>query len=339
MGRKSDSVASFEASPNIALVKYWGMRDVALGLPYNSSLSLTLNRFRTQTTVRWEPELLEDELSINGEAAHGSALASITTFLDRIRSRTHDSSRAIVRSRNNFPISSGLASSASGFAALAGAATLAAGLKLSVRELSALARLGSGSASRSIFGGFVEWRRGVRPDGRDCYAHPVEGVRSWSTLVDLVAIVRDAPVKSARSAEAMQRTVATSPYYAERLREVPARIASMRRAIHRRDSETLFPLIMEECDSFRRACETTAPSLDYLTATSRAILGAVHTLNATSGRPVAAYTHDAGAHVHVFALQNDVKLVRRSLRAVRGIDRVWALRAGPGAHPIAARVR
>lgn len=322
--------ASYETSPNIALVKYWGVRDPARALPYNSSLSVTLDRLRTRTRVEFSAELDRDTLTLNGRPAAPAATAAVSALLDRVRNAARTTDRARVVSRNNFPTASGLASSASGFAALAGAATAAAGLRFSPQRLSQLARFGSGSACRSIFGGFVEWRAGRRPDGRDCYARPLYPARHWPQLVDVVALVAGAPEKSVRSAVAMQATITTSPEYARRLRELPRRLAGIRRAIGRRDAEALFPLVMEECDSFRLVCETTRPSLDYLTAASREILAAVRALNAEAGRPVAAYTHDAGAHVHVFTLEREARRVRERLRAIAGVERTLLLHAGAG---------
>jgi diphosphomevalonate decarboxylase len=329
--------ATYEAPPNIALVKYWGVRDRDLALPYNSSISVTLDRLRSRTSVRFDPKLTEDRVILNGEAAVGGPRDGVVQFLDRVRALAGRTERAEVRSHNNFPMSSGLASSASGFAALAGAATAAVGLTLSDRALSSLARFGSGSAARSLFGGFVEWRAGTRPDGSDCYARPLYGPRHWPALVDLVLLVAGAPVKETRSAEAMQRTVATSPVYPARLEALPARLRKIRRAIGDRDPDRLFPLVMEECDSFREVCETTRPSLDYLTATSRSILGEVRALNREAGRPVAGYTHDAGAHVHVFTLAQELPRVRRRLGRLPGVERMLTLRPGPGGRRVLPR--
>jgi len=335
MARPTTRTATYEAPPNIALVKYWGVRDRERALPYNSSLSVTLERMRSRTTVRFDPGLTDDQVRLNGEIASGGPRDGVVRFLDLVRERAGSTDGAVVRSDNNFPTASGLASSASGFAALAGAATRAAGLRLSERALSQLARFGSGSASRSVFGGFVEWQAGHRSDGSDCYARPLYPAGHWRTLVDLVVLVRAAPVKEVRSQDAMQRTVATSPAYAARLAEVPGRIARIRRAIGARDPERLFPLVMEECDSFREVCETTRPSLDYLTATSRAVLGEVRALNRDAGRSIAAYTHDAGAHVHVFTLERALPTVRRRLARLPGVEKTLALHAGPGAHELA----
>ncbi|MFI5413407.1 MAG: diphosphomevalonate decarboxylase [Candidatus Lutacidiplasmatales archaeon] len=330
MARGPRRTATYEAPPNIALVKYWGVRDRERALPFNSSISVTLDQFRSRTRVRFDADLADDSVELNGEVATGGPRDGVVRFLDRVRALANVSDRAEVRSRNNFPTASGLASSASGFAALAGASTEALGLSLSSRELSRLARFGSGSASRSVFGGFVEWKAGTRLDGRDCYARSLYGPDHWPALVDLVMMVRGAPVKAVRSADAMQATVATSPAYRTRLAELPGRIRRIRSAIGARDARRLFPLIMEECDSFREVCETTRPMLDYLTTTSRAILGEVRSINREHGRPVAAYTHDAGAHVHIFTLVRDVPKVRRRLSRLPGVERTLLVRPGPG---------
>jgi diphosphomevalonate decarboxylase len=334
MGSPRPAAVTYDAPPNIALVKYWGVRDRALALPYNSSISVTLDRLRSRTTVAFDPEADEDRVELNGVPARGGPRDGVVRMLDRVRDLAGITDRASVVSANNFPTASGLASSASGFAALAGAATAAAGLALAPRSLSQLARFGSGSACRSVFGGFVEWQAGRRADGRDCFARPIRGPDHWPELVDLVLLVRDAPVKEVRSQDAMQATVRTSPYFPVRQRELPARIRRIRTAIVARNAARLFPLIMEECDSFRHACETTDPSLDYLTTTSRTILDEVRELNASMGRPVAGYTHDAGAHVHVFTLARDLGRVRRALGPISGVERSLVVRPGPGGHVV-----
>lgn len=333
MPRVPSNRATFEAAPNIALVKYWGVRDAERTLPTNSSISFTVDRLRTRTTVQYDPTLPEDQLVLNGQEDRGPARQDVSAFLDRVRTEHGVRAHARVRSSNNFPTASGLASSASGFAALAGAATLAAGITLSPRALSRLARLGSGSAARSIFGGFVEWQAGRRPDGKDSFARELYPPRHWPSLRDVVVLIADAPTKSVRSADAMRMTVRTSPYFDERQRELPRRIREVRRAIGRRDSEVLFPLIMEECDSFRRVCETTVPSLDYVTGSTRAVMGEVRTINHEAGCALAAYTHDAGAHLHVFTLAPDAPRVRSRLARLPGVRRTMLLRAGPSAHP------
>lgn len=324
--------ATCDAAPNIALIKYWGMRDPSQGLPYNSSLSVTLDHLRTRTTVRFDPELEEDRFVLNGVAPGGSPLAAVVRFLDRVRAMGEIELRAEVTSTNNFQTASGLASSASGFAALAGATTAAAGVPLDARGLSRLARFGSGSASRSIFGGFVQWNAGRSPDGHDCFAQPLFGADHWPALVDVVALVADAPEKEVRSADAMQTSIRTSPRYGARQRAVPARLLRTRAAIRQRNGPALFREMIAECDEFREVCETTDPPLDYLTPASREILECVRTLNASGDAWIAGYTHDAGAHVHIFTLAPKASRVRQALAQVDGVARVLTLHPGPGIH-------
>jgi diphosphomevalonate decarboxylase len=326
--------AGYEAAPNIALVKYWGKRDDRLNLPNNSSLSMTVSGLRSRTWVRFDPALSADRFWLNGRPAVAGPLKSTVDFLDLVRQEADLSLFAEVRSDNNFPTASGLASSASGFAALAGAASRAAGLRLTPRELSRLARRGSGSASRSIFGGFVEWQAGREADGHDSYAKPLWPPDHWPDLRDVVVLISDAPEKIVRSSRAMQETVRTSPAYAERLRNVPKRLAAIRRALRTRSPDRFLELIMEECDDFRRVCETTVPSLDYLAPASRAVLAAVRDLNREADYPIAGYTHDAGANVHVFTFREDLPRVRRRLRGVPGVAETQVRTAGPAAREL-----
>src|SRR5699024_6929725 len=198
------------AHSNIALAKYWGKRgDIALNLPATGSISLTLANLSTQTTVAFRDDLQADDIQIGVETSV-TANKRISAFLDLIRTRAGINTRAQVTSNNNFPASAGLASSASGFAALALAASTAAGLGLSPRELSILARQGSGSAARSIFGGIVEMHRGDAADGHDAYAECL--CQDWPLAV--VIAITDTRQKKIGSTTGMIASADTSPYYA-----------------------------------------------------------------------------------------------------------------------------
>ena len=178
------------AHPNIALIKYWGNRDEALRLPASGSLSMNLAELETVTTVTFSPELSEDVVYLGGEPQADPTRQRVSAHLDLVRRPAGLKLRARVDSRNNFPMGAGLASSASGFAALTLAGAAAAGLSLSEPALSALARRGSGSACRSIPGGFVEWQAGT--DADDSFAFSIAPPQHWA-LVDLIAIVSQAP--------------------------------------------------------------------------------------------------------------------------------------------------
>src|SRR5512139_3367976 len=180
------TTATAQSSPNIAFIKYWGNLDNTLRIPMNGSISMNLDGLFTQTTVSFQPSLPYDELVINGHEVAGPGRDRVSYILDIIREKAGIRERAEVMTSNNFPSGAGIASSASAFAALALAGSKAAGLNLSERDLSRLARRGSGSAARSIPGGFVEWQAGTSDE--DSYAFSIADVNHWK-LVDCVAIV------------------------------------------------------------------------------------------------------------------------------------------------------
>src|SRR4030095_2644426 len=180
------TTAAAEAKPNIAFIKYWGNRDNTLRLPMNGSISMNLDGLFTRTTVSFQHSLPFDELVINGHEVRGAGSDRVSYILDIIRGMANIHDRAEVMTENNFPSGAGIASSASAFAALALAGSRAAGLNLSEAELSRLARRGSGSASRSIPGGFVEWQVGTTDE--DSFAFSIASADHWK-LVDCSAIV------------------------------------------------------------------------------------------------------------------------------------------------------
>src|SRR5829696_4819397 len=180
------TTATAQASPNIAFIKYWGNRDNVLRIPMNSSISMNLDGLYTRTTVSFQPSLPYDELIINGHEVAGGGRERVSYVLDLIREMAKLRESAEVMTENNFPVGAGIASSAAAFAALALAGSKAAGLNLSEKDLSRLARRGSGSAARSISTGFVEWQAGTTDE--DSFAYSIAGTDQWK-LVDCVAIV------------------------------------------------------------------------------------------------------------------------------------------------------
>src|SRR5512135_1751431 len=211
--------ATAQAHPNIAFIKYWGNRDDALRLPLNGSLSMNLAGLYTRTTVSFQPSLPFDELVINGREITGPALDRVALILDLVRERANLKAQAEVVSENNFPSGAGIASSASAFAALALAASAAAGLKLKEAELSRLARRGSGSASRSIPGGFVEWQAGTGEE--DSFAFSIAEPGHWA-LVDCVAVASTTHKKTG-SIEG-HGIAETSPLQSVRVADAPRRL-------------------------------------------------------------------------------------------------------------------
>ena len=229
------------AGTNIALVKYWGKRDAALNLPAAGSLSLTLADLGSETRVRFARDAGEpdggDRVLLSGKPADEHFAGRVRKFLDLVRARAGIALSAEVATSNTVPTAAGLASSAAGFAALALAASRAAGLRLSPAELSELARRGSGSAARSIFGGFVEMSAGTSPDGSDAVAHPLLDEHAWD--VRLCVAITASGEKAIGSTAAMSETARSSPYYPAWLASVPADLDQARAAIEARDLSRL----------------------------------------------------------------------------------------------------
>src|SRR5687768_15821669 len=219
-----------QANPNLAFIKYWGNHDNTLRLPSNSSISMNLDGLYTRTTVSFQPSLPYDELVINGHETMGKGLDRISSMLDIIRGMANITERAEVISENNFPSGAGIASSASAFAALALAGSKAAGLHLGERELSRLARRGSGSAARSIPRGFVEWQAGTSDE--DSLAFSIAPPNHWK-LADCIAIVSTSHKKTG-STEG-HYIASTSPLQAARVADTPRRLDLCRNAILNRD--------------------------------------------------------------------------------------------------------
>src|SRR5699024_4276682 len=204
--------ATAKAHTNIALIKYWGKRDEDLILPTNNSLSVTLDGFYTETTVELSDAIEKDIFTLDGETVTGVPYDQVTAYIDLFRDYTNKQDvRAIVTSTNHVPTAAGFASSASGFAALAAATAKAFDLSLSDAELSRFMRRGSGSACRSVYGGFVEWEMGEEADGSDSYAHPIAAQDHWDIRV--AAVVLDAKEKTVSSRVGMKKTVDTSLFY------------------------------------------------------------------------------------------------------------------------------
>lgn len=235
------------AHPNIALVKYWGKRDSALNLPAAGSLSLTLDGLRTRTTVHFDATQSRDLIILNGNAQAGRKAQRISRFLDILREMAQVRAAAVVHTDNDFPTAAGLASSSSGFAALAAAASTALQLPLTLPQLSVLARRGSGSAARSVLGGFVEMLPGQEEDGADAYAIPVADVDHWN--LQCLMVLTSSGEKSIGSTEAMNHTATTSPYYDAWVQSVPADLERARHAIAQKDFFALAQVAEHSCPS------------------------------------------------------------------------------------------
>ena len=309
------------AHPNIAFIKYWGNRDEGLHLPLNGSLSMCLDGLTSTTTVRFDPSLKADELRLDSLPADEISLARVSSFLNNIRGLAGKNLYAQVESVNNFPAGAGIASSASGFAALALAASAAIGLSLSEQELSRLARLGSGSACRSIPGGFVAWLPGSTD--LDSYAVSIAPPEHWQ-LFDLVTIL-DRGHKSTGSASGMA-LAHTSPRLGQRLAELPARLAACKQALLACDFEAFAELVEADSQSMHAVMQTSTPALKYTLPLTELILASV-----TSWRKqgyAACATVDAGPNVHVLCLPEAKSFMLQALHAIPGVLEVLVSQPG-----------
>lgn len=309
------------ACPNIAFIKYWGDQDERQHIPANSSISMNLDGLHTRTQVTFDAAFRHDQLILNGQPITGAPLLRVSGFLDRVRRLAGWHWNARVLSTSNFPIAAGIASSASAFAALALAATAAMGLQLSERDLSRLARLGSGSACRSVPGGYVEWQSGR--DDYDSFAFTIASSDHWD-LADCVAIVSHGQ-KSVGSAEG--HTLAnTSPLQLARVADTPLRLQLCRRAISERDFDILANVTELDCQLMHAVMITSTPPLLYWQPITHQLARLVQSWR-KNGQPVC-YTIDAGPNVHVLCPASYVSKVTDQLMQVSGVIKVLVARPG-----------
>ena len=322
--------AAARARANIALVKYWGKADSGpLNIPAVGSISITLEGLWSETEVHFDEALPADELILNGSRRPGQ-LERVSRFLDLLRAQAGVGSLARVKSVNNFPTGAGLASSASGFAALAAAASRALDLDLSARELSLAARQGSGSAARSIFGGFAEMRAGASPDGSDSYAEPLLEAAAWP--LEVVIAVTERGEKAVSSRAGMARSAAGSPYYPAWVAMSPADLEQGRRAILNRDFDALANVAEGNCLGMHGAAMAARPPLVYWNAATLACLQAVAELR-RSAVPVF-FTIDAGPQLKAVCAPGAAPGVREALAVIPGVVDVLVSGLGPGVEAV-----
>jgi len=309
------------ACANIAFIKYWGDRDTSSHIPSNGSISMNLDELTTRTQVTFNPGLADDQLIFNRRPSRGPALQRVSAMLDRVRQMAGVNLCAQVVSSNNFPTGTGIASSASAFAALALAASKAAGLELDESELSRLARTGSGSACRSVPGGFVEWQAGN--DDEDSYAFSIASPDDWD-LVDCVTIIskKHKPTGSREG----HRSAGSSPLQAGRVADTPRRLELCRRAILERDFENFARIVELDSNMMHAVMMTSVPNLFYWEPMTLAVMKAVMRWR-KSGLPVC-YTIDAGPNVHALCLESAARQVGDHLKEIVGVQEVLVARPG-----------
>jgi diphosphomevalonate decarboxylase len=314
------------AHANIALIKYWGKRDVELNLPAVGSISLTLDALRTETTLRFDEKLGADEFVLDGNPASEHQTRKVTKFLDLLAGSDERLS-ARIESTNYFPTGAGLASSASGFAALTVAAAHALGLDEQGEQLTRWARQGSGSAARSIYGGFVEMQCGEDKLGDKDFAVPLYEEDYWDVRL-LIAITSEEK-KAIGSTQGMKRTADTAPYYESWVQSSKVDLQHMREALADKDFARVGELTEHSCFKMHGLAMAADPPLLYWNA---ATVESIHTVWGLRKQGVAAYvTIDAGPQVKVLCLPDHVDEVREALESISGVQRVIEAKPGPGA--------
>lgn len=319
--------AAAQARANIALVKYWGKRDTALNLPAAGSLSITLDALSTRTQVTFDPALAADSLSLDG-ARDDPARQRASHLLDLVRQLAGSRWRARIETRNDFPTAAGLASSASGFAALVMAAGKALGLPPDRRLLSTLARQGSGSAARSLFGGFATMHAGTLEDGSDAYAEPLLPAGAWPLKV--VIAITTSKAKAVGSGAGMERSRLTSPFHGEWIDSGSRDLAAARAAVEERDFEALAAVSEHSCLKMHAVMLSSRPPLIYWTAATVACIERIRELRRRRGCRVF-FTIDAGPQVKAVCLPQDAAQVAAALAETPGVARVMTTGLGDGA--------
>jgi diphosphomevalonate decarboxylase len=309
------------AHSNIALAKYWGKADTLRNLTAVPSLSLTLAALRTTTSVSFDPAFDSDQFSLSGEAVTGRPLARVVKLLDAVRAAAGLTERARVESVNDFPTAAGLASSASGFAALAMAATRAAGLEPSLPAVSALARAASASAARSVYGGYVALAARA-----ECAERVCEG--SAFPLEMLVAVTVSGP-KATASTDGMGHTQATSPYYSAWVEAAPSVYGEVRRAVEARDFAALGPAVEHSALLMHASMLAARPALIYFAPATLRVMDRVRAFRQAGGR--AFFTMDAGPHVKVLVEPSAAAELERELAKHEGVSAVLRSAAGAAA--------
>ena len=310
------------AHPNFALIKYWGKRDPGKNLPAVGSLSVTLGALRTETTVDFDAGLSADTLVLNGHEKPEEQ-PRLTACLDVLRALTGERRRARVMSCNDFPTGAGLASSASGYAALVTAAAGALGIAAGDQRLFEAARIGSGSAPRSLFGGIVM----LRIEGGHVVCEPLLAASEWPLRVT-VAVTTEA-AKEVSSRDGMEQSRLTSPFYEAWLNTHPAQLGQALTSVKERDFAGLAEIAEHNCLNMHSVMLTTRPPLMYWSPTTLACMQAIHEMR-VGGLPVF-YTVDAGPQVKAIHLPEAAAQVDARLAAIPGVVRLISGGLGEGA--------
>lgn len=317
------------ANTNIALIKYWGNRNHQLSLPYNSSISMTLDGMHTVTSVEFSKSF-KNEVIINGIQAKSEEQQRVIDHITLIKKKLNIDVllNAKVVSNNNFPKRAGIASSASAFAALTIAAVKALEKELTSQELSILARLGSGSASRSIFGGFVEWEKGEAEDGSDSYSTVLAEKEHWPELTMIVTIVNPQE-KKIGSRDGMQHTVRSSSFYSAWRATIEQDLQQSRNAIYTKNFTELGTVVENNAFKMHSLMHTSIPPLIYWEPETIRMIKQV--LNLRQEGIECYITMDAGPQVKILCLQKNVETILGKLSQFKEMHQYYVCQPGSGA--------
>jgi len=319
--------ATAKAHANIALVKYWGRRDKKLNLPMNSSISMTLDKFYSVTTVEFSKKYKKDSLVLDGKIMKGIPLKETIRQLDAVRKKAKIKDKAKVVSKNNFPTAAGLASSASGFCAMALAASKASGLNLNKKELSQIARTVSGSASRSVYGGFVFMNKGKKSNGLDCFSSQIAKPTDFD--LRMLVCITSSKTKKTGSRPGMDRTVKSSPYYKCWLDSIDADLKKVRKGIRKKDFDLVGKTAQRNSLKMHCTMITSEPMLLYWNEDTVKAMNAIEEWR-NSGLNVY-FTMDAGPNVKVLCMKKDANKISQKLKKLDCMEKVILCKPGPEA--------
>lgn len=315
------------APSNIAFIKYWGKKDEELRLPLNASISMNLSGAYTTTTVDFSHTYKRDTVTLVDEVFSCAEKTRVIEFLDKIRKKADVRYCTRIVTKNTFPKGTGAAASASGFAALTVAAFAAVGITLSEKELTIFARLGSGSACRSIPDGFVIWEKGETSD--ESYAHSLYPHTYWD-LRDVLVIV-DAHKKKISTSEG-QKGITTSPFWRDRVEAIPARIARIIEALKEKNFQHLGMLIEEDCLNMHHVMQTQNPPIVYWSKATKKLMEEV--VNSRKGGLPAYFTIDAGPNVHLICEAKNEEDVMKRIQNLPYVQEIIVNKPAGGAHII-----
>ena len=325
--------ATVIAHPNIALVKYWGKRNKELILPFTNSLSVTLDTFFTKTTVCFSEEYPEDIVILNS-STQKKTVQKIIQHVDLIWNYVFHKKRNLnvkIVSENNFPTSAGLASSSSGFAALTYAVLKALNIELFWTEISMLARQGSGSACRSVFGGFVEWIAGKDSLGIDSYAVKIQGENFWNDFKIIVVIVSDEQ-KLQSSRDAMETSVLTSPLFLSWKLQCQRDVQDIKKALDIKAFSMLGKIAEDNCLMMHKVMESSSPPITYRNKDTFAVMDFLNTLR--NNGLECYFTIDAGPNVKLLTLQKNVEDIVLKLKTLHYVKNIVVCSVGKGVQAI-----